>query len=196
MMSTLELCLPLRPNVDSFTTSLRVDAAFSIPGWMYPFEVVWLAHEATKHERIVELGCFLGRSTRALADNTKGWVLAVDDFRGPRDCRIDGRENILAQFQQNMLGCESRVRICAENFASVEPLEHNAPFDMIFVDGDHRYEAVKRDIEKWLPYLAAGGLISGHDYHHEYPEVMKVVNEKFNGKFGVVPGTSIWHANI
>lgn len=192
-MNTLELCLPLRPSIDSFTTSLRVDAAFSIPGWMYPFEIVWLADEATKHERIVELGCFLGRSTRALADNTKGWVLAVDDFQGPRDCRIEGRENILENFSLNMLGCEHKVRICQEDFGAVRPEQHDSPFDMIFIDGDHHYDSLMRDIEKWTPYLSKGGLICGHDYHYEYPEVMKAVNNSFPAMVNVVPGTAIWY---
>lgn len=188
----LELCLPKRRNVDSFSTSLRVDAAFSIPGWMYPFEVVWLAYEATLHHKIVELGCFLGRSTRALVDNTKGTVLAVDDFQGPRDYECTGREHILGHFMQNMMGCEDHLQVCRGDFSLVRPELHSPPFDMIFIDGDHRLEAVKRDIEKWEPFISKGGLISGHDYHSEYPSVMQAVDEAFEGRITVVPGTSIW----
>lgn len=33
-----------------------------------------------------------------------------------------------------------------------------------FVNADHRYEAVKQDIELWLPKVKSGGIIFGYDY--------------------------------
>lgn len=36
--------------------------------------------------------------------------------------------------------------------------------DCIFLDGDHRYEAVLKDLEAWLPKLKNGGLMIGDDY--------------------------------
>lgn len=36
-------------------------------------------------------------------------------------------------------------------------------FDMIFVDGDHHFEAVRRDFQKFLPHLKKDGLILFHD---------------------------------
>ena len=67
-------------GIPAYTTPLKLDKALSIPGWMTVTEFCWLAEQATKHLRIVEIGSYLGRSTRALADNTPGWVLAVDDW--------------------------------------------------------------------------------------------------------------------
>lgn len=37
-------------------------------------------------------------------------------------------------------------------------------FDLVYIDGDHRYDAVKADIEAWLPLVRKGGIIAGHDY--------------------------------
>ena len=34
---------------------------------------------------------------------------------------------------------------------------------MVFIDGDHEYESVKRDIVLWKEKIASGGLLCGHD---------------------------------
>jgi len=35
---------------------------------------------------------------------------------------------------------------------------------LVFVDGDHDYEGVRRDIRNWIPYIPIGGIIAFHDY--------------------------------
>jgi hypothetical protein len=35
--------------------------------------------------------------------------------------------------------------------------------DYLFIDGDHRYEGVKRDLEMYGPLVRKGGLIALHD---------------------------------
>jgi predicted O-methyltransferase YrrM len=37
------------------------------------------------------------------------------------------------------------------------------PIDLLFIDGDHRYEGVRRDFEMYSPLVGAGGLIAFHD---------------------------------
>jgi hypothetical protein len=37
-------------------------------------------------------------------------------------------------------------------------------FDWIYIDGDHSYEAVKRDLDLYLPKLKPGGWLVGDDY--------------------------------
>jgi hypothetical protein len=36
--------------------------------------------------------------------------------------------------------------------------------DWVFIDTDHSYESVVRDILAWAPKLRLGGLLSGHDF--------------------------------
>jgi len=47
--------------------------------------------------------------------------------------------------------------------------------DFVFIDADHSYESVKKDIIAWVPKLKPGGLLSGHDIHLE--GVLKAVKE-------------------
>lgn len=37
-------------------------------------------------------------------------------------------------------------------------------FSLIYLDADHSYEGVKKDIEAWYPKVIPGGVIAGHDY--------------------------------
>ncbi len=51
-------------------------------------------------------------------------------------------------------------------------------FDMIFIDGDHSYDAVKADILGWTPFLKHDGWVLFHDYDiFTSPAVQDAVNE-------------------
>ena len=46
---------------------------------------------------------------------------------------------------------------------------------MVFIDGGHEYEEVKRDILIWKERLRPGGLLCGHDV--SWPGVRKALTE-------------------
>lgn len=39
--------------------------------------------------------------------------------------------------------------------------------DMVYIDANHQYEAIKEDIELWKPKVKKGGYIAGHDWGRE-----------------------------
>ena len=49
----------------------------------------------------------------------------------------------------------------------------------MFVDGDHRGEAVKLDIESWYSKVRIGGIICGHDYK-AVKQNLRTINEDFD----------------
>lgn len=60
--------------------------------------------------------------------------------------------------------------------------------DFVYIDANHSYQFVKRDIDAWCPKVRKGGIIGGHDfdwmdaaYGYEYA-VKRAVVEVFNGK--------------
>lgn len=53
-------------------------------------------------------------------------------------------------------------------------------FDLVFIDADHEYEPVLRDIKFWAPLVKPGGLLTGHDYNRTHPGVVKAVSECFD----------------
>lgn len=170
---------------------LNIEKALQIEGWMTPPEIVWLAEQADTHRLIVEVGSYKGRSTRALADNTDGLVIAVDDFIGPREIEVANRDLIYQTFLHNMEGLTNVVVIKANHRSLPEP--EFTP-DFVFIDGAHEYEAVKADIQYWLPRIAKGGLIAGHDYTW-FEEVRLAVRELLP-RAEVAERTSIWYCTV
>jgi len=57
-------------------------------------------------------------------------------------------------------------------------------FDWIYVDGDHRYEFVKKDLELCYSKIKKNGFIAGDDYNHQWGpkkiQVAKAVDEFIN----------------
>lgn len=60
------------------------------------------------------------------------------------------------------------------------------PLDFVYIDGNHNYDFVSRDIHFYYPLVKKGGVLGGHDYACEWPSVVKAVNE-FSVELGVVP---------
>ena len=56
--------------------------------------------------------------------------------------------------------------------------------DFYYIDADHRYEAVKQDIDLWLPKVKSGGIFCGHDYVQD-GNLFKKADGSFIGNFGV-----------
>jgi len=54
--------------------------------------------------------------------------------------------------------------------AELEKLLGGRRVDLLFIDGDHRYEGVKRDFQMYAPLVRSGGLIVFHDIL-EHPNV-------------------------
>lgn len=175
--------------------SVRLARAAAIPGWMSEAELHWLSDHAVGARTIIEIGSFCGRSTRALADHCSGVVYAIDPWAGY--CNDDGTQarwiletsaggwtQIAAAFQRNLADHLASGRVIALRESSETALARLladpsvALADLVFIDGDHRYDQVRRDIEAARPLLRPGGVLSGHDLHHrDWPGVAQAVAE-------------------
>lgn len=49
--------------------------------------------------------------------------------------------------------------------------------DMIYVDGNHYYDYVLADMEKFYPLVKEGGILAGHDIGHEKYDVSEALQE-------------------
>ena len=180
-----------------------IGQAISINGWMLSTELEWLAAQAKRRKNIVEIGSWMGRSTRALADSTRGHVLAVDTWRGsdePECHRILKGQDVEWLFKEFYKNLEDHIKagkVSPFQITSREAAKHChlEQFDMIFIDASHDYDNVNADLAAWFPLLAPGGLICGHDYNAAHPGVMQAVTEFFPEPERVkkIAGGSIWY---
>lgn len=73
-------------------------------------------------------------------------------------------------------------------------------FDFVFIDADHRYEAVREDILGWMPKVKKGGIMAGHDYKvpgRRHPGVKRAVNEIFGNDVNVIPmPCTVWWMRV
>lgn len=73
----------------------------------------------------------------------------------------------------------------------------NNYFDFIYIDADHSYESVKRDLSAWLPKIKFNGWIGGHDYDNEnFPGVHKAVVDILGGSADITFLDTSWLKKI
>lgn len=169
--------------------------ALTIPGLTSDADVHWLADQARTRETIIELGPFRGRSTRALADASSGIVYAIDNWNATHGlCRRDDaaaaacRENL-----RDLIEAGRVVLVEQDSRAGLPSLLAGVRADMLWIDAEHTYEAVRSDIETYGPLVRRGGLICGHDYNVHHAGVMRAVDEAYGARVRTVaPQQSIW----
>lgn len=156
-----------------------LNRAKSIIGWMSDAELEILARFAKQSKSIFEIGCYFGRSTRALADNTSGIVHAIDSWE-VTNYNDDGNPSFDSNIiTYNVFRCNLNDHIQSKKVI-INPVNWEdfcCPImaDFIFIDGDHRYKNVRHDIIKALDYVSNNGIIAGHDYN--WPGVKRAVDE-------------------
>jgi predicted O-methyltransferase YrrM len=61
-------------------------------------------------------------------------------------------------------------------------------FDLVFIDANHLYDYVIKDLDVWFELVKKDGVICGHDYERRHKDVVRAVNEKFGNKVKRGPG--------
>jgi predicted O-methyltransferase YrrM len=115
------------------------------------------------HSNIVEIGSYLGASSLALAHGarrTHSSVFCVDTWAN--EGMSEGERDTWPEFQKNIerdRDCITPLRGRSVDIASI--FEGN--IDLLFLDGDHSWEGVRRDLASWAPKLKPGGWLLMHD---------------------------------
>jgi len=88
------------------------------------------------------------------------------------------------EFYENTKPYRSRIQIIQLYSDQAVPMWKPEEFDIIWIDGDHSYNQVKRDIINYRPFVKKGGIFGGHDFGPTSCGcgVILAVNEIFGNK--------------
>jgi predicted O-methyltransferase YrrM len=139
-----------------------------------------------RHVNVLEIGSWAGGSAIAMAktikENGSGIVFCVDPWQRYDLNRASNLTPLMISVYDEMSNADGNEvfrlfqhNVCASNVSDlvvsirakssqVLPLLNDQSFDLIFIDGDHRYEAVKQDIEMCKRLVSTGGIICGDDH--------------------------------
>lgn len=95
-----------------------------------------------------------------------GKSLATMCYYAEQGVDINGIDRLnWAQRDQNIgkLEIENTANFI-EGDSQQEALSWMKPIDLLFIDGDHTYEGVMRDLLSWVPHVKSGGTVMMHDY--------------------------------
>ena len=135
--------------------------------------------------RVLELGTYHGFSTLILADllasnERPGRIVTVDPNAA---AQAAARERVA---EAGLAGVVRFVCGCSDDEQVLEAVGADAPFDMLYIDTSHQYEATLAELEMYLvrrPLVRPGALIFLHD-----------ITFPMGGDAGVGPAVEHWLA--
>lgn len=123
---------------------------------------------------LVEIGSWMGLSGITMANalyatrNLDARIFCVDTWLGSpehQDFDFIKRDEMYEKFLANVRGARADLVIRPVRAPSLEAAARfrDESIDVLFIDGDHSYEACLDDMLHWLPKVRPGGLVVGHD---------------------------------
>lgn len=155
----------------------------TVEGWLSDAEVEFLygaARSCSGKGVIVEIGSWQGKSTVCLAGASEAGsrvqIYAIDPHQDSYVHEDFWGKGIstFGIFKKNIesAGISSLVHpIVSKSEEAVRGW--NKPIEFLWIDGDHRYNEVKKDFDLWSPFVVDGGIIAFHD--SSYDDVQEFV---------------------
>lgn len=161
------------------------DGCFGEQWFTYPNVYRLLVDKCEPSGAIVELGAWKGRSSAFLVVEAKNKspnikIHIVDTWLGSEEHTEEMKGNLYEKFKSNMARLDGLYQEHRMTTNEAAHLFEDKSLDGVFIDADHSYEAVKKDIADWMPKMRKGGILAGHDYIPTFEGVVRAVNESIS----------------
>ena len=150
----------------------------------------WLASVINKegYKAGAEIGCLKGVTTRHILRYCPGLQLLYavdlwswDAYEGEEGHeRLHDRWNfpvIKRHFNRVTREFSNRLTVLEGISWDMAEKVKDGSLDFVFIDANHSYECVAKDIKAWTPKLHPGGMLCGHDFSEKRAGVIKAVTE-------------------
>ena len=113
-----------------------------------------------------------------LENNSIKKIYSIDPWQGGYSNRdpaaLSDMKAVEAKFDRQA-GYNDKVEKMKMTSLDASQLFSDGSLDIVYIDGDHSYEAVKTDVISWKLKVKNGGLLCGHDYC--FGKVVRALNE-------------------
>ena len=152
---------------------------------------------------MVEIGAYAGESMEVYAGSGKvrkifsvdPWEPGYDPLDPASSCDMALVESEFDRRAAQFQGVVEVVKLKMKSLEAAKLFEDES-LDFVYLDGNHRYHAVRSDLKAWVRRVRPGGLIGGHDYANaDHLDVMKAVHEIVGQPDWVFPDCS-WLSSV
>ena len=151
--------------IQSYTTPEELEALFH------------LAEDCPPKSQALEIGSHLGASTcfigAGLAQKD-GHLFCVDTWQN--ETMPEGQQDTFAIFRANTAGLNGVLTPIRKRSDQLSASEIKTPLHLAFLDGDHSYDATRKDFDLVEPWMAPEGTIAFHDCRY-FKGVSRVIGE-------------------
>lgn len=148
----------------------------------------WIAGQTKNDMNFYEIGSFLGGSICTLGQKLKEKniivkMTAVDNWEfgnislGHLEMTSKDK-SYYEQFEENVKKCNLSVTPLIGDSIEISKFIKNNTIDFLFIDGDHSYPYVKKELDAWIPKMKKDSILAGHDYSSS-DAIRKAVHETF-----------------
>jgi predicted O-methyltransferase YrrM len=141
--------------------------AFQITSHLTQQERCRLYLLAKDREYVLEIGSYIGASAccfgAALKEKGSGKTICIDTWYN--DAMTEGKRDTWQEFNKNTASYKEHI-VPVRGFSTDvvdEVAARVKSLDLVFIDGDHSYEAVKADWEAYKHFLRPGSIVVFHD---------------------------------
>ena len=159
------------------TDRLVVEKTISWDGKDYRGAYLLYLIKKNNFKVMAEVGVKYGRTTFFLLDNVPDLKIYAIDL----DISMFYNNEVKEKYKDRLMPIQGYSYNVATQLL-------NNSIDLIFIDADHSYSSVKKDILEYTPKLNDQGILAGHDI--DYPGVNKAVHELIK-EFDVGPN-NVW----
>lgn len=117
----------------------------------------------------VEIGCLDGYSSAVILDASELHLTSIDPF--VPDSMESSLIGSAGRYVENVGPYDPRAALWPMYSHEAAPIwrDEKAALDFLFIDGDHRWEAVDQDFTDWTPMIKKGGILAIHDARMHRP---------------------------